>query len=291
MLLSIKIFLQNFFLSLESICKIILLSRKVSLPAKGNNRCILLGNGPSLTDIYEGNKDVFHSSDLIVLNYFANTDLYTEMKPQYYVLNPIEFWVKNVNENQKKNRLILFNNIVEKTTWDIILFVPIAGRKSPFIKDILSKNKHLTIRYFNQTPVEGLTSFNHFFFKKNLGMPRPHNSLIPCLMIAINMGYKEMYLTGAEHSWLKTIWVTDNNEALLTQKHFYDKDTATAKAMNSSKVGEKRPLHMILHKFMLAFKGYFEIEDYSNYMKCKVYNATPDSYIDAFERKRLEELQ
>ncbi|MBN2729145.1 MAG: hypothetical protein JXR53_07960 [Bacteroidales bacterium] len=236
------------------------------------------------------NKQIFHSLDLIVLNLFANTDLYIEMKPRYYVLNPVEFWSENIDEERHLDRLTLFKNIVEKTTWNIILFVPIVARKSPFLKDILSKNKNLNVHFFNQTPVEGITGLNHFFFKTNAGMPRPHNSLIPCLILAINMRYNEIFLTGAEHSWLKTIWVSDENEALLTQKHFYDKDTAKSSAMKT-KIGDKRPLHMILHKFMLAFKGYFEIESYSKYMKCKIYNTTPRSYIDAFERKKLKDIQ
>ena len=54
----------------------------------------------------------------------------------------------------------------------------------------------------------------HFFFSKGLAMPRPHNVLIPSIMNLAYLGYKELYIVGADHSWLSEITVNENNEAL-----------------------------------------------------------------------------
>ena len=49
-----------------------------------------------------------------------------------------------------------------------------------------------------------------------------------------------------------------------------------------------RKMHEILEKWMLAFKGYFFIKEYAvNKKKSKIINITPNSYIDAFDRKNL----
>ena len=114
-------------------------------------------------------------------------------------------------------------------------------------------------------------------------MPRPHNVIIPSLMIAINLKYKNIYLFGVDHSWLSEITVTDGNDVLINQKHFYDENISKPNTMNKGGVG-KRKLYEVLEKFMLSFRGYFIIKDYANYRKTKILNATKNSYIDAFEK-------
>ncbi|NJL74615.1 MAG: hypothetical protein HC892_05805 [Saprospiraceae bacterium] len=117
-------------------------------------------------------------------------------------------------------------------------------------------------------------------------MPRPHNVLIPSLMLAINIGFKEIFVVGADHSWLEELTVNENNEALLHQKHFYDEESSKPEYMYRQ---GKRPrkLHEILEKFMLSFRAYFDIREYSESKEVQIWNATPKSYIDAFERNTL----
>lgn len=290
MLLKIKDWLQNLFQFLESILRVLVFSRKVSLPKRdGSNDCVILGNGPSLTDSLLHHSDFLRDKDLIVVNFFANSPEYEQLKPKYYMLNPIEYWLDEVSEKWEKMKAVLFENILTKTTWNIYLFIPVAAKKYSKWKKVLKENENFTFVYFNQTPFEGFPSINKLFFKWNLGMPRPHNVLLPSLMVAINMRFERIYLLGADHSWLNSIHVTDNNEAVLSFQHFYDTKKLEKQTMKTIKPGEVRPLHMILHKFMLTFKGYFEVEEYSKKLNSKIYNATPGSYIDAFERIKLNE--
>ncbi|NJK83306.1 MAG: hypothetical protein HC912_05290 [Saprospiraceae bacterium] len=120
-------------------------------------------------------------------------------------------------------------------------------------------------------------------------MPRPHNVLIPALMISLNAGLKNIFIVGADHSWLEELTVNDKNEALLHQKHFYDQ--ASSKQDYMYQLGKRpRRLHEILEKFMLSFKAYFDIKEYAISIGASIWNATPVSYIDAFERKPLDDL-
>jgi hypothetical protein len=86
---------------------------------------------------------------------------------------------------------------------------------------------------------------------------------------------------------LSQIHVDDNNNALINQVHFYDATSSKSEVLDKRGKGARK-LHEILHKFMLAFKGYFILKEYAEYKNVKIYNATPDSFIDAFERVKLE---
>ena len=124
--------------------------------------------------------------------------------------------------------------------------------------------------------------------KKGWGIPRPHNVLIPAILNIINTGYKKIYLIGADHSWLPLISVNDQNIALVNQQHFYDESENNSEFMHR----ESRPrrLHEVLEKLMFAFRSYFDLKDYANSRDVKIYNCTPGSFIDAFERKNLNEI-
>ncbi|MEG8947848.1 hypothetical protein [Rosettibacter firmus] len=48
--------------------------------------------------------------------------------------------------------------------------------------------------------------------------------------------------------------------------------------------GKKYYIHDIFRKLHYAFKGYFILKDYADFLGAKIYNASSKSYIDAFER-------
>ncbi len=55
-----------------------------------------------------------------------------------------------------------------------------------------------------------------------------------------------------------------------------------------NKLKGTRKLHEVLIKFVHAFKGYHDIERYARSKGIIIYNATPQSFIDAFERYKIE---
>jgi len=154
---------------------------------------------------------------------------------------------------------------------------------------MLKKNERIRIIYFNNTPVEGFFQLNKIYFQLNLGMSRPHNIIIPSLFIAINLGFRNIYLIGVEHGWLPNIMVSEKNEVLIKQDHFYDKKEANYKPMKKLGKGE-RHLHEVLEKFYLTFKGYFDIRKYAELKSSRIYNLTINSYIDAFEKLEIDKI-
>lgn len=289
----LQIFIENLFDSLLSLIRIISGSRFfLNYYDRSDNteECVILGNGPSLTKNLTEHRDFIKSKTTICVNHFPATEFYRTIKPSIFVTSAPELWSEHAEEQYREMGRKIFTSIADCTSWDLKLFIPHHASKSPEWQQIISKNPLVKVHYFNPTPVEGYRNFRNLLFRLNLGMPRPHNVLIPSIMLAINSGFKKIYLLGADHSWLHEITVDDDNDVLINQKHFYDEKTAVARSMHKAGRGKRR-LHEVLIKFYYSFEGYHIIKDYAESRRVEIFNATKGSYIDAFERVTLEKIK
>jgi len=291
MIIVIQKFIKNLGNTLETLIKIILLSKySKTLPSIGKEKtCIIMGNGPSLSESLK-RQGFIENKVLFCVNYFPKTGKFEKLKPEYLVITAPELWLDDVDERFKTNSKVLFQTIANKVNWEFVLFIPTNARRYLNWKSEIVKNKKIRIQYYNVTPAEGYKWFKHFLFKMNLGMPRPHNVLIPTLMLSINMGFKDIYLLGADHSWLSAITVNDKNEVLINDKHFYDEHKSETRLTSKKGRGVKK-LHEVLQKYYYSFHSYFIIEKYAEKNGAKISNATPNSYIDAFEKVNLNKIK
>ncbi len=280
-------FFLKLFQTIYSLIKIMLLS-KYFVRLKDKNiqvkECVILANGPSLKKDLEKNFKFILDKKKFCVNFFALSEEYEKLKPDYCVLSAPEFWLSGPSEYFKKLRNELINALMLKTNWHLTLLIPFKSRNSTFVKAI-KQNSNIDIKYYNNTPIEGFQGIVNWIFKFNLGVPRPHNVLIPTLVLAINTGFKNIYLFGADHSWHEEIKVDDFNETSVNHEHFYDKSEVRMPMYKLD--GEKYHIHDIFRKLHFAFKGYFIIKNYADYLGVKIFNASSKSYIDAFPRVKL----
>ncbi len=287
MLEKISFFIELFISTVASIIRIIFFTRpivkkKISF---STSELVILANGPSLNNLIANHIYFLQAKTLICVNFFPTTSYFEKLKPQILVISAPELWRSDATDNYKTLSQQLFETIKIKTTWPLYLFLPFSAKKYPEWKKALGNNNFIQIHYYNLTPIEGFKWFRHLMYTLQWGMPRPHNVLIPSIMIGMYLGFKKIYLWGADHSWLKEITVDDNNQVLVNQKHFYDENTSKPLPMN--KFRGTRKLYEVLIKFVHAFKGYIDIENYAQSRNIEIYNATPNSYIDAFKRIKL----
>ncbi len=282
-----QLFAERMLLSTLSIPKMLLLSKvgnTLPMSTKTSRECVILGNGPSLTKSIEYNKTLIANSDIFSVNFFCTTEEYKTIKPPYLVAAAPEFYLENLNDFYKDFIPGFYKGLVENTKWDLQIFMPIEAKKYGNWKKRIAGNRFIHINYYNNTPVEGFEGLTHWAIDNGLGMPRPHNVLIPAIIMALRMGYEKIYLMGAEHSWLKDLWVDDNNLVMLRQKHFYDEASVTASPMYK-KGKDTRKLHEVLQKFVISFEAYFTLDKFAKKKGQQIINLTPGSFIDAFERK------
>lgn len=277
-------------LTIQAFVKLVLLTN-ISIVCKPEHEkrskeLLILGNGPSLLADLKRKVVSLTKYDLLAVNHFAESNQYEEFRPNLYCIGAPELFVDSTGEMQKKG-IKLFECLANKTQWDITLYIVCTANKVNYWRDIIAGNPHIKVKFFNNAPLEGFNFVKFFLWRYNFGLPRPHNVLIPSIIIAVNQNYKVINIFGADHSWLSEIYVTDDNITLLNQKHFYDYKNSKPETMRKG-VDESvaRKLHEILHKFYLAFKGYHEIVAFTESQGVQVYNLTTDSFIDAFKRKK-----
>ena len=159
------------------------------------------------------------------------------------------------------------------------------SRTNSRIRNIKAANSMVAVAYYNMTPIEGFKWFRHAVYRAGLGMPRPRNVLIPSLMLAIASGFKSIYVAGADHSWMQTLSVDDENRVISIQPHFYKEAETERKRIDTEYM--RYPLHQIVYSFYVAFKAYHTIREYADSAQARIWNITPKSFIDAFPRKKL----
>lgn len=286
-----KLFFADFARSMATLLRLFLFIRwRKTIVRQHKKRLIVLGNGPSLNPGLDLLGDAIRGNDLICVNYFPATEAFVRLKPAFFVSSAPEFFKDDVDENYIKARNQIFQSLAEHTSWPLEFFIAWEAKKFQFWQAILAQNKNIKITFYNVHPVEGFRGFRHLLFRNQMGMPRPHNVLVPALMMGIHKGYREIVLLGADHSWLTQLSVDDQNNVLLNQKHFYDEHTSKPDVMKKLGRGQRK-LHEVLWKFLYTFESYFVINEFARTSGVKILNATPGSFIDAFERISPEELK
>lgn len=268
--------------SAKSIIKMALESRpvasglKAGLKGDAKGGIIIMGNGPSLSHDIALHGDILAKGPAMAVNFAACAPEFWTLRPSYYILiDPLFF-----SPRPEGNFKTLWENL-SSVDWPMTLIVPRKQAKS--VPAEVTGKGFISVACVNPVAVEGWKWLESAAYTSGMGMPRPRNVLIPAIMAAISMGYKEIYLCGADHSWTKTISVDDNNCVVSIQPHFYKEDEREIKRQRIDYM--KYPLHQILESFSIAFASYHRLQRYARAKGISIFNATPGSFIDAFERR------
>jgi len=275
----ISLFASRLGSTIKSSVKIALGARPTGLKPRAcddSTPLYILGNGPSLRHNIEHDLNLLKANHTLAVNFAANSAEFTLLKPEYYVLADPHFF--NSPDDPNVSRLI---DSLGMITWPMTLIVP-AGCRLPAS---LASNGNLKVERFNFIAAEGFPAFENFAFSHRMGMPRPRNVLIPSIMIGIWLGYKRIYILGADHSWSRTLSVDDNNRVVSIQPHFYTEDSKEKERVTATY--QSIPLHSVLESFSIAFRSYHRIERFARKHGVEIINATPGSFIDAFRRSTL----
>lgn len=273
-------FIDDAFASAKSLAKLVLQSRPstVSRHKGSGGRIVIMANGPSLARTIAEERPLLASAPLMAVNFAAIAPEFAQLKPRYYVLADPHFFSDSDDAN-----LALLRERLAAVDWSMTLLVPVRYRHRARI--LYAKN---TLATFNAVGMEGFRPLAHALYRAGAGMPRPRNVLIPSIMLAIALGYDEIVITGADHSWMQTLSVTDDNEVVSVQPHFYADGEEEKKRVRHEYRNYR--LHQIVGSFAVAFKSYHDIAAYARRRGVRIINATPGSFIDAFERRTASGL-
>ena len=260
------------------------LFKNISFPKKLN----ILGNGPSLKETLI--KNSFNGENTLVVNHFADSSYYEEIKPKYYVIQDRYFWESNVLGKYINKRNLTFKNINEKTSWPILIFVPKKISNGQI--NSLFKNKLISVKRINLINLPKIFNINfglnfpNLFYKywdKNIFSPPVQNVISASIYISILMDVKEIILHGVDMSFFKALEVNQTNNKLgIYEDHFYGKEFSM---QYRDKYGKKlSSMEYELKKWGDVFLNMSVLEKYSKYKNINVINKSLKSYIDAFKR-------
>lgn len=240
----------------------------------------ILGNGPSLK------KDIDlalerDNQDFAALNYFALTDLFLGVKPRWYFFMDSTFF-----SDSKKNRRIddvirmyeIFNTLVN---WEMTIVIP-SHSLNAFKRFSKLSNPHINVLGINAIGAKGTSSFLHWLYKRNWSLPTPQNVTILAIYAGINLGYKNIYLFGVDHSFIQGICVDEENRLCLKWEHFYDNHIEVKPVVDSS--GGSPSIAEELLTVAITFHSHEDLRSYSDKVGCRIINCTRGSFIDSYIR-------
>ena len=239
------------------------------------NECVVMGNGPSITTLLEKKNSDLVNKDIFAVNYFCLTSYFDSVKPNFYVMLDPNLFLDDLSVDGNMQVIELVNKFNE-ITWEMVVFIPVKFKNSKLVESF--SNKKLIVVPFNSTPVKGLKMIENMLFESNLGMPLPQTVINAVIFLAINLKFDIINLYGVEQSWLKYLHVNNDNQVNVRLEHFYG---------GSDSLGRHSTLNTLsafLYTQAACFESHMRLQEYARYSGERIFNHTPGSYIDAYER-------
>jgi hypothetical protein len=267
-----------------SLLKVIFKSRgKRAVHSTKQATCFVLGNGPSMAQSLEKNLDLFRSGDVMCVNSFALSEVFVTLRPAHYVIiDPGLWYADNVLAQQT------FEAMAEKCTWFMRLYVPREAASAQVLKSLRESNEKIEVYFMNYVVFKGWKQVGHWLYNRQLAMPQSQNVMVAALFWAVNAGYKEIELFGADHNWHTQLEVDANNVVCTRHEHFYSKEGQVKLVPFYKLASTKETFRMdeIFHAWAKVFAGYMVVNEYAKSKGCRIQNASEVSFVDAFERKQ-----
>lgn len=247
---------------------------------------VIIGTGPSMsTTLFEISKK--NRADFFVVNDFALYSGFKELRPNYYILEDPAYWLppEETNDDDVAMRNRIFATINDVVDWHMTICIPSYLKRNVKFEDFIT-NSNVKFAFYNSFSVDYQSS--HFYYwciRHNYTIPKIHNVLGTAIYLAINTGYCSIRVIGAEHSWTKDIRVNNQNEVCTIKRHFYSEEKRLIPWRKANKQVFK--MHEILTCLANHFHGYHILREYGEQLGVTIFNCTPDSFIDAFNREDI----
>ena len=251
--------------------KDILVRNKKLKNTKTGKRCFIIGNGPS---IEKQNLLKLTNEETFVVNTFYYNPQYNDIGPKNYVAidSSAPFFRDELIQREKSLTALPTNFFFNSDYYNLFKQL-----------NIYSGNR---VHYFH---LGG-------FFKENMAfnididktIPQAKNVILVCIMTAVYMGFKEIYLLGCEHDFLAHTNQFEEEHAFGT--YFIEpKNEEERKHYNMSVKSYEEQIDQV----KILFKNYrlLKIKLAKTHPEIKIYNATPNSFLDVFPFIKFEDIK
>lgn len=227
-------------------------------------RCFIVCNGPSIN-----RQDLLLLKNEIVFcvsNGYLHKD-YKELAPKYYCIPSITY------DGVAHEDIIAMLKGIEKSLNNTVLFTSIFDR-SFFTTNNLFINKNINYLLFAKDATASSAKIPDI----SSAVFSVRTVPVMCILIAMYMGFKEIYLLGTEYDKIMTGRYT----------YFYGKGNDYNGHMRD---GENiQPLCEQFDGYSKTWKQWRYLKDIAQKNNIKIYNATLGGILDEFERVNYEQI-
>lgn len=267
------------------------LSHQALLNKKGNGQeCVVVGNGPSLKKTLEQKLYFFKGKEVMCVNRFAYSKYFTQVKPAYYLFADPVFWSKKMSIKIKNICSTTIDIMKKKVVWPMVIYLPLDAKGLCPFEKLAKLNQNINIRYYISSYIEGPRLLKYFLYAHNFGTPLVQTVLVAGIFLSLNMGFKKIYIVGADHSWHQNLKIEKDNTLFIKDIHFSDIKEQKDVPFYKNERGLKKYTFTMSEIFAVLsgmFIGHLELEKYSKYLHSKIYNASEVSFIDAYQRFQI----
>lgn len=247
-----------------------------------NGICSVMVNGPSLKEVLpnvDTSSEEFNVDDFIVVNYFAENDVFWRIKPKHYCFADPMFFESTFMDNAVKSTFAK----LEKVDWPMTVYIP-KKREKQFKQFANLKNEQLKIATLNFTHTWAFDSVRFWAYKKGYAMPPAQNVSIFAIYVALNLGYKEIHVYGVDHTFFDSMCVNDDNVLCNRYRHFYDSEPELKPIRNTDAKGKVYKVADYVYLIGSMFKSHDMLASYAEYLGTRIINYTRGSLIDSYTR-------
>ncbi len=214
-------------------------------------RCFILGTGPSLNTLAESQVDRLKSEVVFGVNSLYKSDVGAALEPRYYTLLDSFYW-----EVEKWNGI--YAEVASQYASNPPIFI--TGTGAQHFVDNLVLSKPSIYLYFKKYPTTKMSAE----ITENLYATM--NCVSTSILVAIYMGFKEIYLLGCDYNAFCNAGVG----------HCYDdKEELKDSPYN---------LAFYLKFYWITTEFHYLVAKLANNSGVKIVNLTPGSLLDAYPR-------
>lgn len=231
-------------------------------------RCFILACGPSMKN---QDLDWLREEECISVNFFHKHPSYEKIRPRFHIFSGLKL---HPNIPSHIGNFLMARMNEECLSEKIFLE---AEEKKIVEEQGLFKNKDVFYFKFSKSGCSGELDVDP---EKTIYLP---NVCAAAIQMAYIMGFKEIYLVGADHNFLLTRLQNQ-------QQHFasYEEYHGASKAELDD---EKTPLVDLFENCAMLWRFYVVLKDYLSAKGVSVYNATEGGILDVFERVKFQSLR
>jgi len=250
---------------------------------KNKDKCIVIGNGPSLSNDLDAIEKKIANYDVCCVNNFVVSPYFIKFRPCKYIFQDTYFWAENAHSSWIKQREETFDLLNKNVTWDMQIFIPMHADKHFFETKIT--NTYIEIIQQKTVAIEHVESnFAYMLFNTGYFSPCRWNVLITAIYLSIHTRYKQIEIYGADMSFYKDIDVDQKtNELLFNIKHFYGETKTEIYTHNPEKT-RKVTMDELMNVQKCIFFAHKVLSGYAEYLHISIINKSSYSLIDTYKR-------